>query len=71
MKKSKWFFSVTDTDSANEAIKIAYQTAFAVAAKKNLRYSPVATWNIFLIMTARWVLWLLVVMTECWHQEIP
>ena len=32
MKKSKWFFSVTDTDSANNAIKIAYQTAFALAA---------------------------------------
>ncbi|KOR32923.1 hypothetical protein TI05_04230 [Achromatium sp. WMS3] len=32
MKKSKWFFPVTDTDSAKEAIKMAYQTAFALAA---------------------------------------
>ena len=32
MKKFKWFFSVTDTDSANEAIKIAYLTAFVIAA---------------------------------------
>ena len=32
MKKYRWFFSVTDIDSSNEAIKIAYQTAFGMAA---------------------------------------